>query len=86
MDTPRVVPTGVPEYDVAWMQANTPYLVVGDTFTGKEIATVKVPACVYSNAVYGTAADDRTFIVTGNRRARRLRGTRVVPAAHRPWQ
>jgi hypothetical protein len=56
----------VPEYYVAWMQANTPYLVVGDTFTGKEIATVKAPAGVYLNAVYGTAADDRTFIVTGN--------------------
>jgi hypothetical protein len=60
--------TGVPEYYVAWMQADTPYLVVGDTFTGKAVATVGAPAGVSLEAVYGAAADDRTFIVTGDRR------------------
>ena len=66
-DTPSNIPAGVPEYYVAWMQAGTPYLVVGDTFTGQPIATVKAPAGVFLNAVYGTAADDRTFVVTGQR-------------------
>jgi hypothetical protein len=65
-DTPAIVATGVPEYYVAWMQADTPYLLVGNTFTGRVIATVKSPAGVHLDAVYGTAADDRTFIVTGN--------------------
>jgi hypothetical protein len=59
--------TGVPEYYVARMQADTPYLVVGNTFTGKTIATVGAPAGAYLTAVYGAAADDRTFIVTGYR-------------------
>ncbi|HEX3516364.1 MAG TPA: hypothetical protein VHT26_20430, partial [Trebonia sp.] len=45
--------TGVPEYYVAWMQADTPYLVVGNTFTGKTIATVASPAGVSLTAVYG---------------------------------
>jgi hypothetical protein len=56
--------TGVPEYYVAWMQAD---LVVGNTFTGQAIATVGAPAGVFLEAVYGAAADDRTFIVTGQR-------------------
>ena len=59
--------TGVPGYYVARMQANWPYLVVGSTFTGKTIATVGAPAGVFLTAVYGAAADDRTFIVTGVR-------------------
>jgi hypothetical protein len=59
--------TGVPEYYVAWMQADTPYLVVGNTFTGQTIATVGAPAGVSLEAVYGMAADDRTFVVTGQR-------------------
>jgi hypothetical protein len=58
---------GVPEYYVARRQADTPYLVVGNTFTGKTIATVGAPADVFLEAVYGAAADDRTFIVTGYR-------------------
>jgi hypothetical protein len=66
---------GVPEYYVAWMQADTPYLIVGNTFTGRTIATVGAPAGVSLQAVYGTAADDRTFIVTGDRR----------PAAGTAW-
>jgi hypothetical protein len=66
-DTPKVVPRSVPEYYVAWMQAGPPYLVVGDTFTGQVIATVRAPAGVTLGAVYGAAADDRTFIVTGDR-------------------
>jgi hypothetical protein len=57
----------VPEYYVAWMQADTPYLVVGDTFTGQAIATVKAPPGVFFTEVYGAAADDRTFVVTGDR-------------------
>jgi len=34
---------GVPEYYVAWMQASTPYLVVGDTATGKQVGEVVEP-------------------------------------------
>lgn len=64
----------VPEYYVAWMQADRPYLVVGNTFTGKTIATVMSPANDAFQAVYG-AADDRTFIVTGDR----LRGAYAGP-------
>lgn len=60
------VAVGVPGYYVARMPADRPYLVVGDTFTGKTIATVKAPGNVVLGAVYGGAADDRTFIVTGN--------------------
>ena len=59
--------TGVPGYYVAWMQADAPYLVVGNARTGKAIATVKAPDGVALGAVYGAAADDRTFIVTGDR-------------------
>ena len=40
---------------------------MGNTFTGQTIATVGAPAGVFLEAVYGTAADDRTFIVTGQR-------------------
>jgi hypothetical protein len=61
------VPTGVPEYYVAWMQASAPYLVVGNTFTGQRIATVNAPAGVFLEEVFGAAADDRTFVVTGHR-------------------
>lgn len=59
------VSSGVPEYYVAWMQADPPYLVVGDTFTGQTIATVKAPVNIFFDYVYGAAADDRSFIVTG---------------------
>jgi hypothetical protein len=67
---PASVPTfataeGVPEYYVAWMQADTPYLIVGDTLTGQVRATVKAPDNVYLTGVYGTADADSTFIVTG---------------------
>ena len=65
----------VPEYYVARMQADKPYLVVGDTFTGKKIATISAPANEALQAVYGGADDDRTFIVTGNR----LRGLYTGP-------
>ena len=58
---------GVPEYYVAWMQADTPYLVVGDTATGKEVGEVSAPHDVYLEGIYGAAADDRTFIVLGDR-------------------
>jgi hypothetical protein len=76
----------VPEYYVAWMQADTPYLVVGNTFTGKTIATVGAPAGVSLTAVYGAAADDRTFIVTGDRNGA---GTvwyllRIAPGSNEP--
>jgi hypothetical protein len=79
---------GVPEYYVARMQADTPYLVVGSTFTGKTIATVGAPAGVFLTAVYGAAADDRTFIVTGYRRGADA-GTvwyllRIAPGSTKP--
>jgi len=58
---------GVPEYYVAWMQADTPYLVVGDTATGKQVGEVAEPHGVHLEGIYGAAADDRTFIVMGDR-------------------
>jgi hypothetical protein len=57
---------GVPEYYVAWMQASTPYLVVGDTATGSVGAVIKAPEDVNLQGVYGATANDRTFIVMGN--------------------
>jgi hypothetical protein len=58
---------GVPEYYVAWMQASSPYLIVGDTATGKQVGPlIKAPDNVYLHGVYGAAANDRTFIVMGN--------------------
>jgi hypothetical protein len=57
---------GVPEYYVAWMQASTPYLVVGNTATGKVDAPIKAPAGLEMSGVYGAAANDRTFIVMGS--------------------
>jgi hypothetical protein len=76
----------VPEYYVAWMQAD---IVVGDTFTGQTIATVGAPAGVFLEAVYGTAADDRTFIVTGQRQHGADAGTvwyllRIAPGSATP--
>ena len=56
----------VPEYYVALIEAGKRHLVVGNTFTGKTIATVEAPANTTLQAVYGGAADDRTFIVAGD--------------------
>jgi hypothetical protein len=56
---------GVPEYYVAWMQAGTPYLIVGDAVGGQVRATLKAPDNVHLTGVYGTADADSTFIVTG---------------------
>jgi hypothetical protein len=61
------LPDGVPRYYVAWMQADRPYLVVGNTATGARIAEVMSPSGVSLESVFGGAADDRTFIVTGDR-------------------
>jgi hypothetical protein len=58
---------GVPEYYVAWMQASTPYLVVGDTATGRQVGEVVEPHGEYLEEIYGAAADDRTFIAMGDR-------------------
>ena len=85
---PGAPASGVPGYYVAWMQADTPYLVVGSTFTGKTIATVGAPAGVSLTAVYGAAADDRTFIVTGDRTGANA-GTvwyllRITPGSNEP--
>jgi hypothetical protein len=71
------------------MRADAPYLVVGNTFTGHTIATVGAPAGVSRSAVYGTAADDRTFIVTGDRRSGASAGTvwyllRIAPGSAQP--
>jgi hypothetical protein len=60
-------PKTAPEHYVALMQAPAPYLVVGDTFTGKRSATIMAPDGVYLQGVYGAADDDATFIVTGDR-------------------
>ena len=83
------VPEGVPEYYVAWMQADRPYLVVGDTGTGATVATVMSPAGVFLTDVYGTAADDRTFVVTGDRARGASTGTqwyllRIAPGSRTP--
>jgi hypothetical protein len=59
--------TGVPRYYVAWMQADQPYLLVGDTATGATVATVRSPSGVSLDSAYGTAVNDQTFIVTGER-------------------
>jgi hypothetical protein len=56
---------GVPQYYVAWMQADRPYLVVGNTLTGKQFATVPSPPGVHLDAVYGGSADNRTWLVQG---------------------
>jgi hypothetical protein len=56
---------GVPEYYVAWMQADTPYLIIGSTLTGQVRATVQAPDNVRLTGVYGTAGNDSTFLVTG---------------------
>jgi hypothetical protein len=58
---------GVPEYYVAWMQASTPYLVVGDTATGQQVGGIVEPPGEYLEEIYGAAADDRTFIAMGDR-------------------
>jgi hypothetical protein len=58
---------GVPEYYVAWIKADRPYLVVGNTRNGGSEGIIPSPTGVYLNGVYGAAADDRTFIVTGTR-------------------
>jgi hypothetical protein len=57
---------GAPQYYVAWMQASTPYLVVGDTATGSVGAVIKAPKDTNIQGVYGAAANDRTFILVGN--------------------
>lgn len=57
----------VPEYYVALMPAEKSYLDVSNAFTGQRIATVAAPDGVTLAGVYGTADDDRTFIVTGDR-------------------
>ena len=83
-------PTGVPEYYVAWMQASSPYLVVGNTFTGQTIATINAPAGVFLEEVFGAAADDRTFVVTGHHRHGTDVGTtvwyllRIAPGSSTP--
>ena len=56
---------GVPGYYVAWMQADRPYLVVGNTLTGAQLATVPSPPGVYLDAVYGGSADNLTWLVKG---------------------
>jgi hypothetical protein len=58
---------GVPEYYVAWMQADAPYLVVGDTATGRQVGEVAPLHNVDLEGIYGAAADDRTFVVMGDR-------------------
>jgi hypothetical protein len=55
----------VPRYYVAWMQSSSSYLVVGDTVSGKRVATVMPPSGIFFDTVFGEAADDRTFVVTG---------------------
>jgi hypothetical protein len=86
--SPATAP-GVPEYYVAWMQADRSYLVVGDTMTGAQVSTVMSPSGVFLESVFGTAADDRTFIVTGDRPRGAGAGTqwyllRITPGGRTP--
>lgn len=79
----------LPEYYVAWTQTENPYLLVGDTLTGRTIDSVKAPAGVTSGAVYGAAGDDRAFIVTGERLSGVTTGTvwyllRIAPGTKTP--
>lgn len=75
--SPSTVPAGpgsaasdpVPAYYVAWMQARDPFLVVGDTQTGKHLATIGGLPGVRLLGVYGGAADDKTFLVAAQRAA-----------------
>ena len=88
---PANAATGVPGYYVAWMQADTPYLVVGNTFTGQVVTTVKAPDGVSLDAAYGATADDRTFVVTGDRLHGPGAGTawfllRIAPGSSTPAQ
>jgi hypothetical protein len=78
---------GVPEYYAAWMQSDQPYLVVGNTFTGQRVATIPSPPDVRLEAVYGSAADDRTFIAAGQATPAAGGGTvwyrlRISPGGH----
>jgi hypothetical protein len=63
----NVIIPGLPEYYVAWMQADAPYLVVGDTATGKQVGEVGPVHNVDLAGIYGAAANDRTFVVMGDR-------------------
>jgi hypothetical protein len=77
----------VPRYYVAYLQASTPYLMVGDTVTGKLVTTVMPPSGVFLDSVFGEAADDRTFVVTGERHddgATQWYLLRVTPGASVP--
>ena len=88
--THGIIPPGVPEYYVAWMQADTPYLLVGSTATGKLVGGVSEPRGVYLEGIYGAAADDRTFIAMGDRVHGPDAGTaawyllRIAPGARTP--
>jgi hypothetical protein len=66
---------GVPEYYVAWMQADRPYLLVQNTLTGKELAEVPSPPGIYLDGVYGGSADNRTWLVQGTHLSSRAGGT-----------
>jgi len=59
------VTDAVPGYYVALMPAGTPSLAVVNAVTGKRFATIASPPGVRLEAVYGTAADNRTFIAAG---------------------
>jgi hypothetical protein len=59
------------------MQAGTPYLVVGDTATGKQVGLLGEPHRVFLQGIYGAAADDRTFIAMGDRLGGPDEGTAV---------
>jgi surface antigen len=65
--TPVNPPTArdVPEYYVAYMQGDRPYLLVQNTLTGKQYGHVPSPPGVYLNAVYGGSAGNRTWLVQG---------------------
>jgi hypothetical protein len=83
------LPDGVPQYYVAWMQADRPYLVVGNTATGAQVAAIMSPSGVSLESVFGGAADDRTFIVTGDRAHGASAGTqwyqlRITPGSQTP--
>jgi hypothetical protein len=65
--TDMPMPAGVPGYYAALMRAGTPYLLAGNTITGQAIAVPRTPAGVILTGVYGTASNNRMFVVTGSR-------------------
>jgi hypothetical protein len=90
---PATPVNGVPEYYVGiptspgFANPNAPEAIVGDTFTGKKLATVPAPAGWRFLPALAAAGDDRTFVVGATPgsgdllRTERLYVIRLTPGA-----